>query len=295
MDIESLVENVAPWKAMQVERYVAQEIATGQKKITKQGNVYWRQIRPFFYRPLPPFLQYDLESTTRDFHLLAGFQHGVLNGQPSNSGINLMIFDEVGSYSAGKLHHSVLGNVKRAIKNHVTVRCLTDVVEFSEKGHEAYLSFYERTRYEFATYRLRPEGFARWARALFEFPELLILGAFSGEKLIGYEISCRVLDVLVLKAAVHSDLSLKLRAPDLLLHLMRMRARESGDIAMIYDSCISTPGINQFKIRRGARVATVPAHLHMNRLLLRSLKVVNKARYLQVVGYEAEPITPRAA
>ncbi|HEY1273188.1 MAG TPA: hypothetical protein VGF08_14435, partial [Terriglobales bacterium] len=114
MNFDTMAASLPDWKRMSVERYAAEEIATGEKKITRQGEVYWRQVRRFFYRPLPPFIPHDLETTTRNFNVLAAFQHGVLPGQPSNSEIQLMTFGDLGGYSIDKLDYRVAKNIKRA-------------------------------------------------------------------------------------------------------------------------------------------------------------------------------------
>jgi len=53
-------------------------------------------------------------------------------------------------------------------------------IPFSAKAYDVYLSFYRRTKYSFDTSRATKDGFAQWTRALFEFQDLVIVGAFSG-------------------------------------------------------------------------------------------------------------------
>ena len=289
MPVQALAKGFDSWVPMSIDRYAALESAAGLK-IIKQGDVFWREVRPFFYRPLAPFCAYDEASTTRQFRKFAAFQHGVLDGQPSNSYLNSIVFDDLRNYDPGKLHRNAQRNLKAAQKNGLVAARLTDEKQFVEQGYELYLSFYRRAKYEFATDRTRKEGFAKWARALFQFPDMPIIGAFQGDQLLGFEMSCRIGDTVIRKTMVHSDKGLELRTPDLLLHYCRVAAREDRGIVLLYDSGLSTAGIDEFKLRRGARVTAVPAYLHANPLLLALVKKFAQGNYQRLVGYSPSEI-----
>ena len=42
------------WERMSADEFAAVELALGGK-VVKSGDVWWRQVRPFFYRPLLPY------------------------------------------------------------------------------------------------------------------------------------------------------------------------------------------------------------------------------------------------
>jgi hypothetical protein len=284
---EALPKDFDSWVPMSIDRYAALESAAGLK-VTKQGDVFWQQVRPFFYRPLAPYCGYDQAATARQFGKLAAFQHGVLNGQPSNSYLNFIVFDDLRNYDPGKLHRNAQRNLRAAQKNGLVAARLADEKQFVEQGYELYLSFYRRAKYEFATQRTRKEGFAQWARALFQFPDMPILGAFQGDKLLGFEMSCRIGDTVIRKTMVHSDKGLELRAPDLLLHHCRVAAREDPSITLVYDSGLSTHGIDEYKLRRGAHVTAIPAYLHVNPILLGLIKKFGSTSYQRLGGIFAQ-------
>ena len=74
MSEDAPLRDFQSWPPMSVERFAALEGAAGLK-ISKQSDIYWREVRPFFYRPLAPFCKYDPQKTKRQFRLLAAFQH----------------------------------------------------------------------------------------------------------------------------------------------------------------------------------------------------------------------------
>ena len=293
-DTGSLVSRLLPnvrmdgfdqWPAMSPERYAALELSSGVR-IIKQGDVYWRRVRPFFYRPLFPFCKYDSVSINRSFRKFAACQYAVWEGQPSNSFLNLLIYNDVRSYDAEKLRRGPAKNLAFAIEHGLQVRRLFDDRDFCVQGYRAYLSFYNRTKYRFANHRTDRQGFEHWTKTLFRFPELVVLGAFLGPSLVGFGIACAVEGTVIMKTAVHSDLGLELRSPDLLLHLWRLAARNDSNAKMIYDSAMTTPGIDEFKRRRGAVVTALPAHLRASPLLLKTIRRLDKTRYDRLLGSE---------
>jgi hypothetical protein len=272
------------WQSMTIDRYAAFERATSVK-VVKAGDIWWHQVRPLLYRPLLPFKKYELKKTTEEFDRIGAFQHGVEDGQAHNSYLNPIIFDDVHNYEINTLPYSVRKHIKKALKNDVTVSRIVDEEEFKETAYPCYVSFYERTRYGFDRSRRTREGFSRWARTLFQFPETVILGAFLGRELVSYEIACLVEDTLFLKTLVNSDKALRLGAADLLLHSYRTSCREQPSIRAIYDSMLGqSPGINEYYLVRGARVLALPAVLHVHPLLEWLIKKVNTGIYKRLLG-----------
>jgi hypothetical protein len=277
-------------QSMSVDRYAAFELATGMQ-VFKAGNIWWRRVRPFFYRTLLPFEKYDLNTAANGFGKLGAFQHGVADGQPFNSYLNPIVFEEPGKYDTRKLRHSVQARIKKAIKNGVTVSRIVNEREFAESAYACYLSFYERTHYPFEASRRKKDKFAQWCHALFEYPEVVILGAYAGKELIAFETCCMVEDVLVLDTLVNSNKALKLVAPDLLTHTCRTIARDQPNIRLIYDSLLGrSAGINQFYFVRGARVWAVPSVLHMPASFLWLIKKANHGIYQRLIGLGNEEL-----
>ncbi len=277
------------WPIMSADRYAALE-TSGGAFIVKQGPIHWRRVRRYFYRPLLPYLKYGVESTAPTFEQSGIFQHAVPDGDRHNSYFNPIIFDDLQNYEMGRLKKNVLRDLNFALKQGIAVARITDEQEFCEKAHPVYLSFYERTQYGFATYRRESAGFARWARTLFQFPELVILGAFRGEELLGFEMSCLIGDTVILKSVVHAEKGVSLHTPDLLLHHWRVMARNSENISMIYDGPMSASGVDNFKIRRGARPLALPAYLHANPLLRLAFRAGGNSIFRKLLGHTPQEL-----
>jgi hypothetical protein len=129
-----------------IEEFVAIETAFGQK-IVNLNNIYWRRDRPFFYRPILPFVVYPPESVaTPRISFLGGVQHVVPGPEIANSSMNFLMFDDLQKYSLDSLDYNRKRQIRLASK-HFVIRPIQELKEFKDKGYPAYLSFYERTHY----------------------------------------------------------------------------------------------------------------------------------------------------
>lgn len=275
---------------MTEDTYAAFERATAMTVI-KTGKMWWTQVRPYFYRPLLPFKKYDSKKTRHEFDRMGGYQHGVQEGEPNNSYLNPIIFDDLRNYDPESLRKGARGCLKKALNENLAVRRMTDVEEFSEQGYPAYLSFFNRTRYHFDTSRREKAGFRRWARGVLQFPEAVVLGAFRGEQLVSFEISCLVGDTLIIKTVVHSDAALKVGGPDLLLHYRRTMAASCPEIRFMFDSLlVRDQGVNEFKLSRGAKILSMPSYVHLRPAFLWLMRNVSKSTYARIAGYSADEL-----
>jgi hypothetical protein len=278
------------WPTMSVERYAALERAYGAT-VMEMGNIWWVEIRRRFYRPLLPFQRYSIRCVKNAFHRLAFFQHAVDEGEPSNSYLNPLVFSDVRDYSWNTLRDNVRTHIKKAVKANIIVSRIVDEAEFREKAYPVYVSFHSRTKYGFAASRTEHDGFSKWAHELFQFPEVVVLGAFAGEELLCIEISCLVENTLILKSLITSDNALKFGAADLVLHYCRLGAREQADINQIFCGTLSeNSSLNRYKLERGAQVLTLPASLHLHPIVLCAVKKTRPKIYSRLCGFGASDL-----
>ena len=281
------------WEQMSIDQYAELQRATGANVVRLDGT-WWVQVRRFFYRPLLPFEIHDTQQMKLSFGSFSAFQHAVKNEHPHNSFLNLVIFDQLQSYNLMNLPKDKRKTVRRALKQNLTVSRVTDPEEFIEKAFPVYKSFYNRTKYAYKKDRIKRENFAQWGRLLYRSPGVVVLGAFSEEKMISVDISCLVEDTLILKSSINSDMALKLRAPELLLHFCRENAAKRPDIRTIYAGIyFQKEGINKFKIERGAQVVALPAYLHINPVLLWLFKIMRKNVYERLIGINKKQMCER--
>lgn len=278
------------WPTMSIERYAAFEQSLGAK-VLRTGDIWWIQIRPFFYRPLLPFMRYDSEQVKGLVGNRGVFQHAVMESQPHNSYLNPIIFDDLRSYDHRLLRKNVRGSLRKAMASGATVRRIIDEAEFCEKAYPTYLSFYERTKYSYAEGRRERTEFSRWAHALFQFRDSVILGVFAEGELVAFALTFLVDKTLIIKMVVTSDTALKFEASDLLLHHCRTSAVGRTDIDLIsYGMLCSNTSLNRYKTRRGARVLALPSLTHINPILLWSIKKTSRKVYSKLYGLDANAL-----
>jgi hypothetical protein len=272
------------WPPMTVERYAALEQATGVS-LYRHENLWWRRVRPFFYRPLLPFKKYNVKDASASFGRLGVFQNVVGDGQPHNSYLNPVVFDDIRCYDMNSLCKYVRQRIRNAHRHEIKVVPCLDQKDFCEKGFPVYLSFYKRTRYEFNIGRRHRQQFDKWVSCLFSFPEVVILGAYAGQDLLSFHVSCLVEDVLVLKTLANSTKGLEINSSDLLLDYLRASARDQQEINVIYDGSFHDSGVVRFKLLRGATVLALPAFLHLHPAALWLINKTNEGISRQLQGF----------
>jgi hypothetical protein len=173
------------------------------------------------------------------------------------------------------------------MKHGITVSHITNAAEFAEPAYPVYCSFYHRTHYGFRSDRVRKEAFRDWVRTLFQFPEVVVLAASTPTEMVAFSICFLVDDVIIGKSLVTSDKALDMAASDALYHACRMAARESS-ATLIYEGLMNqNPGLNKFKVDRGARILALPSIIRAPDLLLQCMHRFIPNGYSRMVGTAA--------
>ena len=229
------------------------------------NGVYWRRVRPFFFRPLLPFREYASASIAAPRAARwGGFQHAVPEREPSNTHLNVLLFDNSGDYTVKSLDYNRRRQVRTAAEK-LCVLPVRDAGEFKQKAYPVYVSFYDRTRYAHGAHRRDRKYFDRWADALFRSRALVILGGYQDDRLAGVSVSLRVEDTLVYAMFFCDTDSLRLGLSDLMLHTIREAAARDAGIRQIYTG-MSNEKNDRFYLLRGGRCVSLRARLVMNPL-----------------------------
>jgi hypothetical protein len=259
---------------MSLQEYAGLQQAVGEK-IVCVGGQWWRRVRSYFFRPLLPFQEFparsrELPSTA----WLGGVQHVVPCGQQANSTMSFLMFIDGGDYSVDSLRSKPRRQVRLA-EEQFSVSLLTDRALFKEQAFPVYTEFYARTRYRYLAERSKKQNFDRWADAIYDYRTSLILGAYRGSQLCAVSIAHAVEDTLIYSTVFATAEALRDHVSSLLLHTVRLKAREDGSIARVYAGMPKTSeahGIDEFLMRRGCQMMTKPAYMWLNpasKLLLR--------------------------
>jgi len=279
---------------MTIEEFAAFEGIFGQRIIAVNGT-YWGQVRPLFYRPLLTYQEYQPGLVIPpSLSLLGGFQHAVPPEEKANSCLNLLMFENAGAYSLDCLDYNRKRQAKLAAKQFV-IQPITDINEFKQKAYPVYLSFYERTRYQYGSQRTKQGYFSRWADALFRISNLVILGGYRNGELGGVSLSLLVEDTLCYATFFCNIESLRLGLSDLMLHFVREAVAKGQCAEQIFAGLYKGGnGLDDFYLLRGCKLVRKPALLHINPVAKAFLMRFLPEQYARLVGDIKETGNKRA-
>jgi hypothetical protein len=273
------------WQRMSLEEYADFERSQGVP-VLKVDGFYWRQVRPFFYRPLAFFDAYSADSVRPPVRgLLGGYQFGTAPGGSANSRLNLLVFRGLETYSVGGLPRTKRQQVEHASREFV-VRPLIDVDEFKERGYPIYLSFVERSHYTYKAERKEKPHFDAWAESIARFPKNLVLGAYQDDQLQAISISRLVGQTVVYATMFSCGEALSRNVNSLLLHVLREAAAKQ-DVTQLFISVASPThrtSVEEFFLVRGGEMLSMPAWLHLNPLARAYLRHRAPSQYTSLLG-----------
>ena len=275
------------WERMTIDEYAELASKMGAR-LHKIDDVWWKEVRPFFFRPLFPFASFIPHSQKAPLSsFLVGFQHLVPTKEYANSNMHFLIFDDLRNYSIESLTHDYRKNIKKGLKN-FQVKTISGPGELIDDGFAVYQSFYMRTHYYWKTERTNKKEFVKWVETLFSFPKLLLLGVYSQEHLQAVSVSYFVMNIIIYATYFSKTEALQGRSSELMLHAIRERAASCDGVNWIY---MGSPGtkesLDYFKTSRGCKVISKPAYYRLNFVTHFLLKQFRKEDYKKLVGLHA--------
>lgn len=275
------------WKRISEAEY-ATFVELLEPRICEVGGIYWHRVRSWFFRPLFALKEQDPQRIrVPQAAMLGGVQYAVPPGKDRNSFLNYIIFDRPREYSLDLLPVRKRQQVRAAAKE-FAVREIADVEEFKQKAYTTYLDFYEHTRYRYGARRRRKSLFFRWADALFQIPNLLILGGYRSGELGGISVSFLVDDTLIDAMSFCNTAAKRLRLSGLLLHTVREAAAGCAGVSQIFAGMYhGNTSLDAYFFERGARILQKPAMLRLNpfaRTILRTTRPKEYSRMLGILG-----------
>lgn len=273
---------------MRYQRMTIQEYALYQRslglKVEKRDDVWWAEVRPFFFRPLISLAEVDPEATRYPGKSrIGGFLHAVSPAATTNTEMNFFIYDDIQRYSLGQLNEKHRYITRKGIQN-FEARQLTDAGKFIDGAYEPFRSFYDRTRYQYKKERVDRAYFIDWSEKLFGDDRVLVVGAYRMGKLAAIDVSCQVEDLIIDEIFFSDTESLNLKVTDFLLHKIR-EAAASSDAAYIFRGLPSGHRtLDESKLTRGCKVMRKPALLRINPLALYTAKLFMKKSYNKLLG-----------
>lgn len=273
------------WEEMSLEEYAEYEKGNGTP-IVKVGDIHWRRVRPFFFRPLFPFQKLHRGENVPPRRRSWVYQHAVHDIKQANSFIKLMVFNQVQDYSINALKSKRRNKIRKAMRN-LEVRVVEDQDYFCEMAYKVYLDFYQRTGYSYKKERLTLEGFAKWAENIFKNRKIKVHGVFDrDDQMVAIHLSYLVNKILLNGAFFSTSKALHHGVTDLMDHVIMEEAAIQKNILLIYDGPYhGNPGLDDSKRLRGFDVFSVPAYLSANSIILKIIKSVNRNLHHKLTGY----------
>jgi hypothetical protein len=272
---------------MTIDEYAQAQAALGER-IVKTGGVYWRRVRPCFFRPMLAYQAYETDEIVNpcDFlsRLLGGYQHVVPSNENANSTMNFLILDQLHEYGLENLRHEQRRYIKKVARQ-FEIRPLNDAGEFIDQGYPAYVSFYTRTGYSYKTERARKEKFGEWANTIAN-SKAIVWGGYGKEGLVAVSILYEVEHTLVYASYFCETGALCKGIGELMFHTIREHAARQSAIQEIFvREYHGGNGMDKYYLLRGCKVLRKPANLHISRGAHEALKMCAARRYAMLRGY----------
>jgi hypothetical protein len=273
---------------MTVAEFALFEQILGQRVFPLNGN-YWKRVRPLFYRPVLPFQEFSPGGVAAPrLGLLGGVQYAVPAPEQGNSFLNYLMFENARHYTVETLDYNRKRQVKLAAKR-FEVQPMLDLHEFKQQAYPVYLSFYERTQYQYGSRRKDRAFFCQWADELFKMPQALVLGGYRNGILGGVSVSLLVEDTLCYAMFFCNTESLRLGLSDLMLHSVRKGVAEGQCASRIFAGLYKGgTHLDDFYLFRGCRLVRKPAFLRLNPLAACLLKYFLPGDYARFNGESDE-------
>lgn len=270
------------WEPMTIDEYAEFQQRTGLK-VTKVGDTWWAEPRPFFFRPLFPLAQVPPEPGNHPARSrLGGVMHPVPD-RGGNSFMHLFLYDEPQAYSVDTLNSKHRQTIRRALRD-FTPRRLTDKALFVDEACGIYHSFYQRTRYFHQKERLDRKRFAAWAEPLFDNPKVVVMALYREEKLAAVETAYQVEDVIIEDVYFSDTESQGLQVTDAMVHTIREAAKASSARFIFRGYPSGKKSLDQSKIMRDCKVMRLPAYVRINPVVLCLVKRLMPQGYRKLMA-----------
>ena len=275
------------WETMTVDELAAYQRACGVK-VLKIKETWWIEPSPFFFRTLFPFAELNPEFNKYPLqHLVGGVLHLVPAGVANNTSMKLFLYDQLGAYSIDEMTAKQKWVIRKSMEN-FCARRITESTEFIDTAYPLYESFYDRTKYSYKKERTQKEIFSAWAKNLFDFPKIVVTGAYHEDKLSAVDISYRVENVIIDDVFFSDTQSQGLRVTDFMVHTLREEAAATDARYLFRGFPCGKQTLDESKLRRGCKIFKIPAYRKINPVALYLGKLFMNESYRKLITITAD-------
>jgi len=270
-------------KPLSIEELVIQDLRRGQK-IHKHRNVWWREVKPFFYMPtwfLSTFK--PEEARPNPFKSIGGYYHIVPEGSYTNGSICVMFVDQLSEYSLENLSNSrTRYNIRHGLRN-VQICLVPELEHLLTDGYEVYLSWRHRIGRIYKD-RSNPILFRNWITNEYSLPNRLILGAYVDNRLIAFLMGYAVEDTAIMTMLFSHSEYHRLHPVDALFYSFILICKQHPGIKRVCAGLKGTRStLNDFKNKHGFKEVIYPAYIKMNPLIRPVVKTFMREKYKRLM------------
>jgi len=285
------------WDSMTIDEFAAYRRGEGMK-LSKIDDIWWAEVRPFFFRPLFPFREIKPWSKRYPAKaIFGGFIHAVPSSTQTRSCLNYHVYDNLQNYSIDMLS-SKRRKVLRHCNKRFSVRSIPEPDEFVSTAYPVYKIFFERTNYWYKNDRILKENFTAWANNLYAYPKISKNGIYLDNKLSAVETSFRIEDVIFGDNLFADNASLDLDVIDFIVHTVREAAADTDAKYFFSGLPTGVTTLDSSKRMRGCKLLSLPAYCKINPVALSLAKVLMKDSYhklMTVIAREDPETQPESA
>jgi len=290
--------NLETISSIRLHNMAVEELAEADRRAGSRlhfsGGVWWREVKPFFYLPanfMTSIVPHQAEP--KPWLALGGYYHMVPQGVPANG---VIITNEVPNPSSYRLE-SLKANKRREIRRALAFFRICRVEKLSDllgDGFRIYMDWAEKKKLH--SKLSNPAAFNRWITSVFHHPYRLILGAYSENRLVAYQI-IEAIEGVANISTTFNDSSFNALTPRSALNYAYVKiCAQHGQIRKACDGLRSLiDSLERYKSELGFQHISYPAFILMPPVVRPLARWLLPTEYRRLMGqYPTEsPVAPK--
>ena len=272
--------------------YVQQLIELGEK-IHCYKNVWWLEVKPFYYWPIDLFQPLSAPyAKANPCQALVGYEYLTNTPSQANSRLLMMSLEDPSSYQLEKLCPKKRNQIKRGLEA-IDVKPITDQKQFIKQGYQINLSALKRQGRKPAIAKLytSPTQWQHRISKLFPLKDREIWGAYFKKQLVAYIRTLKIeKTIFITNAMSHSDY-LSYYPNDALIYTYLKHQKENNRQLkrIVFGLFCNKPTLNKFKQQLGFQKTAYPLFRWVNPLIKPLIRFTKYRHYFYVNDQKSEP------
>jgi hypothetical protein len=281
-------ENLETISSLNMHNMTIREAVEADSKIGSHFHysrgVWWKEVRPFFYQPMP-FIKPIIPHRTGPDPLkaLGGFYHAVPDGAVSNGVIITNEISDSTNYETVIIKAKMRNQIKRALKS-VRVCQVDNLDDLLDDGYQIYMDWVNRTN-DNMTKQHDVQTYRNWITRVFHHPYVLILGAYYENRLIAFSTSYAVDGIAEGSRMYSINAYQNLYPSTALTYAMIKISQNNAGIKRIMNGLRShKASLEKFKAKLGFSHVSYPAYVYIRPIIRSVVRWFMPIQYKRLMG-----------